>query len=715
MAAKSRFRQIGPVGLVLAVVVSLVYPNSGDIAGAQAPSFNPDGSLVYMKQAANERGDLWMAPQSCQQGPPDSQGILRIDDRLPCESQLTFQAADAHPAWSPTGFQIAFSRTEVAGGSDPSIYVLDVPTGAVRQLTDGYGEHPAWSPDGTQIAFSGPEDSIWVVSASGGQPRKIPGVHESEVTSWVYVRSEPAWSPDGSQIAYTREGDLRLTRGLGASLPGPTPVSFTAMGGFAQVDPPSEDLAPHVYVSSIEAHDDETAVDMGEAPPYSSSPSWSPDGSRLALTAYRDPHRGFSSAWTVPAPAHVGDAVRLRDSGVDLSWAPDGDVIAGSSGSLVEPSGENRRDTAGPWGSTPSVQCTPRTCIYATVNVVKVADGIGGGPNEFRFTYSGSVTGAIDWVSDPFNPIPQGFTASVSSPEVQITEEESGWILTDIDCGGAETAVDLDGRTVAVRVNRGQSVTCTFASLWGGGPPPPDEDPDEDPDQDEECRAFSIDATGSYTGTFSPVGKVSAFGLVCQSEASSSLRDVQASVSDVTEATLKALTGVFFDLEPSGNGHVDMFGESAAEVGFQWDLCVLPLPGLGTLANAAFAKLLALIGKYGHPALIDKAADLWAKLWAEAFRKANEVATAAFNAPVIWPDITRHVNAYKTEVRNRIATSAEQGSDEAISSLPICISLPVWSPSISIGADGDRVTYAYSESGILLSGEVTFISNAVAR
>jgi hypothetical protein len=56
------------------------------------------------------------------------------------------------PAWSPDGHRIAFSG--MAGGLS-DLYVLDLASGTVRQLTDDrYAHlHPAWSPDGGTLAF----------------------------------------------------------------------------------------------------------------------------------------------------------------------------------------------------------------------------------------------------------------------------------------------------------------------------------------------------------------------------------------------------------------------------------------------------------------------------------------------------------------------------------------------------------------------------------
>lgn len=87
------------------------------------------------------------------------------------------------------------------------IYVFDIAAKTIKQITSGPHDDnvstPRWSPDGKWIAFSSnrtpdPDTNrntdIFVVSADGGEPRKLT-VNEG-------TDSEPQWSPDGKTIAY---------------------------------------------------------------------------------------------------------------------------------------------------------------------------------------------------------------------------------------------------------------------------------------------------------------------------------------------------------------------------------------------------------------------------------------------------------------------------------------------------------------------------------
>jgi hypothetical protein len=114
--------------------------------------------------------------------------------------------------WSPDGTEVVFARTDPTDPFNPEIYVKDVASVEITQLTDdpdscsdycprGNNE-PAWSPDGSKIAFVTARDFgggdyceyLSVMNADGSDQKILTGCHPSI--------TDPAWSPDGKQIAY---------------------------------------------------------------------------------------------------------------------------------------------------------------------------------------------------------------------------------------------------------------------------------------------------------------------------------------------------------------------------------------------------------------------------------------------------------------------------------------------------------------------------------
>ena len=125
---------------------------------------------------------------------------------------------DLDPSWSPDGTQIAFSSTR---SGEWGVFIIDVATLAVTQLTDVPSAAPDWSPDGTQIAFErfilipgiAPK-TIYVMDTDG--QHQHPVLPNPDIKGPLTLRYFPRWSADGQQILFYedkwfKEGDvLRL-------------------------------------------------------------------------------------------------------------------------------------------------------------------------------------------------------------------------------------------------------------------------------------------------------------------------------------------------------------------------------------------------------------------------------------------------------------------------------------------------------------------------
>ena len=159
-------------------------------------------------------------------------------------------------------------------------------TEPIRLTTDGLlKQRPAWSPDGTQLAFTrhqGATIFLFIRSADGSERR---------LTKSKDPEFDAHWSPDGKRLVFTfdktvpNQGDMEV-------------YSIAADGS---------DLQPVLTSPGKLTHEE--------------WPSWSPDGTRIALSSTRD---GNQEIYTVLPDGK--DLKRLtNDPAIDAHpcWSPD--------------------------------------------------------------------------------------------------------------------------------------------------------------------------------------------------------------------------------------------------------------------------------------------------------------------------------------------------------------------------------------------------------
>ncbi len=260
---------------------------------ASSPLWSPDGAwIAYF--TSTEQGDGVAVARADGTEATWLAAVRGTNHPLP--------SSGARLAWSPDGRRLAFvSATdgpEVDANGDPMvitrylykptaaegrtrfndnrrlhIFIVDIESQAVRQLTDGnYYEHSIdWSPRGHEIAFvsnRGPDPDrffnydLFTVRVGDGTIRRL-----TETRSAEYF---PRWSPDGGRLAY-----LATTRPLTSS----------------------ETTMEDTHVWSIEADGGErreigASIDNRQGPP-----AWSSDGRSVFFTVRE---RGHVSLYRVP-------------------------------------------------------------------------------------------------------------------------------------------------------------------------------------------------------------------------------------------------------------------------------------------------------------------------------------------------------------------------------------------------------------------------------
>ncbi len=174
----------------------LLAPSTG--AGRQnvSPSVSPDGRYVAFLSEKDLFGiDLFVADART----GEIQRKLVSANADPHFDALRF--IDSAGDWSPDGEKFVFT---VFAEGDNELAIVDANDGDVERKIDleevGAISSPAWSPDGQYIAFSGLNggvSDIYVWDVETGALRQL--------TNDKFADFQPTWSPDGATIAFVSD------------------------------------------------------------------------------------------------------------------------------------------------------------------------------------------------------------------------------------------------------------------------------------------------------------------------------------------------------------------------------------------------------------------------------------------------------------------------------------------------------------------------------
>ena len=255
-------------------------------AGSVHPAWSPDGKYIGF---------------SCHIDAPESLKQICI---------YSLASGEVSPLTSPTGNvgdeQVAFSPNgrAVAYQGSGQLYVLDVtddmrPKGARRALADrfAYPQVAGWSGDGALVYFYGGlptgEQGLWAVERENGSEPRLVHPRRGRLRY-----PDLLWTPDGGMQVVGRD-DVFASQIMRLDLTADrveAPIPLTHTAGAANFNPRfSPDGSRVAFMSDRTGvgavwlcnSDGSNPELLHELPPFAgfSEPSWSPDGSQIALDA----------------------------------------------------------------------------------------------------------------------------------------------------------------------------------------------------------------------------------------------------------------------------------------------------------------------------------------------------------------------------------------------------------------------------------------------